>query len=116
MTIWGHGFNNFDMFDAPSKAPLPWMLQIDEGKWTEFSYDQSSVVEIDDDGPEEKWNAYRLDIKFDGEDLDNEIVPFHAMQDFYDASVDAKAKKGWVEMEVKRRKTGEKNKLQFRQE
>lgn len=105
------------MFDAPTKGKMPYMLTLDEGEWHEMSFDMDSVTEIDNDGPRENWNAYKVDMNHNGDDLDDEIVPFHAMADFHKMAKDSGQKKGWVTFEVKVRRISEKKvKLSFKVE
>lgn len=101
------------MFDEPEGSDLPWILTIEEDEWTDFDVEVATVVQHHDAGPKEKWSCYRLTVSVAGEEMQTEI-PFHAMRDFYDACTSKKEKKGWIEMEARRSRKGEKTVLKFR--
>ncbi len=107
------------MFDEPEQSDLPWVLTIDEDSWVDFHVEVSTVEQEHDAGPPKGkkdnsgWSCYRLTISVEGEEFKSEI-PFHAMADFYKACDEGKEKKGWIELEVRRKRDGDKTTLEFR--
>jgi len=101
------------MFDEPEGSDLPWVLTIDEDTWVDFHVEVDTVEQCHDAGPKEKWSCYRLTISVEGEEMKTEI-PFHAMKAFYDACRAGKEKKGWIELEARRSRKGDKTNLEFR--
>ncbi len=89
---------------------LPELAAAEEDKWHSLIIQCSTLDEIDDAGPNKKWNAYICDAEFNGEDIEEFEICFWAQKAFWAVFAEAgKPKKGTLEMKYKRKVKGEKS-------
>ncbi len=109
------------LIEAPN-TPLPWMVKADLNDWFEFCVDHTTVKK----GTNGKgWNCYFADLYdiegIEDKNLDEEEIPFWAMEAFYDELIEVIGadNKGEpvhdiLQFKFKRTRSGTKNTAQFR--
>jgi len=100
---------------APEGGDLPKMVTAEENEWITIVVDLDSVQKEKNGGPDEEWSCYRFNGVIDGEDVEDEEVPFWAMKAFWDL-VGQEYQRGseMVEIDYQRVKRGNKNTARFR--
>lgn len=97
------------------KGPLPHLVAAEEDVWHDLIIQCNTLDEIDNAGPNEKWNAYICDAEFNGEDVEKLEIPFWAMKSFWEIYEDYdEPTKGTLELRFKRRRKGDLNTAQFK--
>lgn len=97
---------------APSDD-LPLLLTLEEDEWHEIHLDFASL----EDGQNEKgWNCYFVDCEYEGQQFENEEIPFWAMKPFYRfyMALSKKEQKGEGRIRYRRIQNGKKNTAEFR--
>lgn len=97
---------------TPKGADLPYLMKLDENEWHDLNMNLDFEMSENDKG----WSCYKVDFEHDGESLEDEEIPFWAMEAFFDA-VQADYEKGETDMQLqfKRRVVNGKNKAYFRE-
>lgn len=93
------------MLEAPS-SDLPWMVAADVDEEIEFTVDMKTADKFKDGGPDEKWSCYRADFEVDGEEFEQEEVPFWAMKAFFDVFGKKKGKASGTYTRTETKKKG----------